>query len=389
MNRVNKLTNMFIATSIVNNSEAKSPRECVTNARIEMLNIKEKKFDMAVSLLSVQGPSRNSLPRRRYAESRRSMPGEFPTNLRQEIAGVYEIVKTLGYGASGHVDEVTRLSDGKSFARKHIERPYDVPWAKFRSGVLEEINITRKLHFVHVVTVDSWTEASERAMEIYMTPVADGNLDRILRDCAANSYKEETTRQIYSWFGCLLRTLAYVHSQSVLHKDIKPHNVLVKGANIYLADFGLSRDFVGASSQTMSSFSGTAEYQAPEFANGASHGRASDIFSLGCVFSEMLTVLCRKDLDEFKKLRRAPVPIGFRSVFHNIWETTSRAKYTFYQNLGKVTDWVRSLGGDPTNDLLVSIILKMLHYYADDRVTATGALEMLESNDELRCKCSC
>jgi hypothetical protein len=70
----------------------------------------------------------------------------------------------------------------------------------------------------------------------------------------------------------------------------------------------------------------TPKYCAPEVYNGERHGRAADIFSLGCVFSEMITVLCRRSLDDFTVHRR-----------------DQYGKEAFHCNLPRVYDWLQLL----------------------------------------------
>jgi serine/threonine protein kinase len=93
--------------------------------------------------------------------------------------------------------------------------------------------------------------------------------------------------------------------------DIKPANVLVKHYStlgtpygqwkVYLADFGLSRNFVSDDSQTEGPTARTARYCAPEVYLYESRGRAADIFSMGCVFAEILTVYFGGDPEDLKE----------------------------------------------------------------------------------------
>jgi serine/threonine protein kinase len=172
----------------------------------------------------------------------------------------------------------------------------------------------------------------------------------------------------------MLAALAYVHGKDVVHKDIKPQNILVKDNKIYLADFGLSRDFEGGISRTIGPFAGTPEYQAPEFALNQQHGRSVDNFALGCVFSEVLTALRGKSLAEFRQRRLVLVP-GVRES--NI--------YSFHQNLDQVEKWVIALRDDERDDLIINIILGMLKVDFRNRMSSQEALERLYSQKELCC----
>jgi len=91
-------------------------------------------------------------------------------------------------------------------------------------------------------------------------------------------------------FGCLSAALQYLHNQRCRHKDIKPANILVKNGSVLLTDFGTSRNWVVGDSGTTVGTSGpyTPAYAAPEVAEWESRNEAADVWSLGCVFLEML-----------------------------------------------------------------------------------------------------
>jgi serine/threonine protein kinase len=231
------------------------------------------------------------------------------------------------------------------------------------------------------VNVENVREVEMQAMEIYMTPVADGDLKKILEGWVKGQYPKLNAETIYSWLGCLFQALEFVHSKDVVHKDIKPSNILIKDKKIYLADFGLSRSFEGGSSWTRGEFAGTLEYQAPEYVNGQKHGRSVDLFALGCVFSEILTTLRNKDLDEFQEkrlVREIIVPeIQFKV-------------YSFHGTIQRVEEWVKGLKGNEVDNFLVDAILGMLKFDVTERKSlAQKALKDLESWKELRCVHGC
>jgi len=96
-------------------------------------------------------------------------------------------------------------------------------------------------------------------------------------------------KQVVEVGARLADVLAYVHSRGIIHRDVKPSNVLVDEANVYLADFGISR-LLGTKHNTATGLAvGTAAYMAPEQVRGVRVGPAADVYSLGLVLLECLT----------------------------------------------------------------------------------------------------
>lgn len=103
------------------------------------------------------------------------------------------------------------------------------------------------------------------------------------------------------YFVCLSQALRYLHEQGVRHKDIKPANILIdRSESVILTDFGISRRFPKDKSHvTNDEWNFTRKYASPEIMKDRKMPRddASDVFSLGCVFLEMATLLLENKLD--------------------------------------------------------------------------------------------
>jgi serine/threonine-protein kinase len=79
------------------------------------------------------------------------------------------------------------------------------------------------------------------------------------------------------------------HAAGIVHRDVKPHNILVEGDRAYLSDFGLAKAFDESGASGDASVVGTAHYMSPEQWRGDSIGPAADVYSLGCVLYETIT----------------------------------------------------------------------------------------------------
>lgn len=86
--------------------------------------------------------------------------------------------------------------------------------------------------------------------------------------------------------GCL-RGVQYIHSMGILHRDIKPQNILItEEGTVKVCDFGIAAE--SGSSALQQSCVGTLQYMAPEVVKGMAYDRTADVWSLGCVFYELL-----------------------------------------------------------------------------------------------------
>jgi serine/threonine protein kinase len=135
-----------------------------------------------------------------------------------------------------------------------------------------------------------------RTFGFIMASIADCTLKTFfeVRDSGNDMYEWDRSSidRVKKWVGCLASGLAYIHSR-VVHKDIKPANILITNGHVQYADFGISRtiDNEDTESQTYGvPGPRTALYCAPEVANWDRRGRKADVFSLGCVFVEKITV---------------------------------------------------------------------------------------------------
>jgi serine/threonine protein kinase/tetratricopeptide (TPR) repeat protein len=234
--------------------------------------------------------------------------------------------ETLGTGAYAVVDTV-RIGK-KSYARKSVALPR-YRQQQIRKAIQNEINVIRTLNHPHVVEIYLTYEDKNRFF-IVMEPLADCDLEAFLAQHTQLPSSTAQRRMICNWLLCLSNTLAYIHSKGIRHKDIKPRNILVKGEELIFADFGSSHVFMDEGSSTTEgpSHGHTKMYCAPEVISQGRRNRSADIFSLGCVFTELAIWLpgC-KDHDVSK--------------WHEYRETIVDGNTTnsYYASLDKVEKW--------------------------------------------------
>ena len=291
----------------------------------------------------------------------------------REVTVRFVSIRNLGRGSYGDVDEVQELSTGASYARKHVHMDNTKPPEDLAKEVKNEVACMHKLHHLHIATILFYTK-DEDAYSIFMLPVADHDLSVFLGLCTQQEYPSALTKQIYPWFGCLLSALTYAHKFDIKHRDIKPGNILIKNNKVYLSDFGLAKDFeeVGTSKSEGVKVHGTPVYRAPEAESGLKRGTKADVFSLGCVYSEMFTVVRGRSLEEYRAVRSDAGSTQFRA------------------RLPVVQIWLKSLETDKLssnklNERLIDQILCMIDETVEKRPTAEKAFHYLKPEPALFC----
>jgi serine/threonine protein kinase len=199
--------------------------------------------------------------------------------------------------------------------------------------------------------VQSYTDP--KFFALLMVPVGECNLYEYYELAAKSPDKLTLLR---SFFGCLATALEYIHSIKIRHRDIKPQNVLVKGHRVLLTDFGIALDWENLSRSTTTADSGkTLIYAAPEVIRYERRNTSADVWSLGCVFLEMVTILKGETISRMRAF--------FEALSGNC---------RIYANVENVAQWInklRSVGREKDNAIL-NWVRAMLAEEAKDRLTA-------------------
>jgi serine/threonine protein kinase len=266
---------------------------------------------------------------------------------------------------------------------------------------LKEMEILKKLSHTHMIKLIG-TYTHRQCLGLLLEPVARLDLHSLFDDIEAYWSSNSTPLQhkrlvdvyfyghsstvhkaspIYFQIGCLVSAVAYLHDQKIRHKDLKPSNILLTPTSLILSDFGSATDFSLLSQSATDNERGTPKYFAPEVcvfsgppeimltimqvAEWEPNGRAADIFSLGCILLEILTLDQEGTLDRLRAAR-------------------STKNTAYYANLDRVNDWI-PLRDDvsPIDYNLIKEIRAMLSHNPDQRPSAQSLLERLRYCDKI------
>lgn len=188
----------------------------------------------------------------------------------------------LGEGNGGSVSRC-RLRYGKTvFALKEITSN---PNPELQKQILRELQFNRTCHSPHIVKYYG-TFLSERSASIFiaMEYCGGGSLEAIYKRVKARGGRigEKVLRKIADG---VLSGLSYLHERRIIHRDIKPQNILLdSNGEVKLCDFGVSGEVVNSLATT---FTGTSYYMAPERIQGQPYTVTSDVWSLGLSLMEV------------------------------------------------------------------------------------------------------
>jgi len=203
-----------------------------------------------------------------------------PKRLTGSKVGKYTLKDLLGQGGFGDV-YVGEQKSGPNVAVKLLDsahaRDEDAITRFKREG--ETAKRLQHPNIVRVLDVGSSRQRHYLVMEL----VRGGSFDRLLRSAAPPD-------KVLSVLTDTARALAYAHAQGVVHRDVKPSNILItRSGKAKVADFGLARAVDQSSLTTEGRMIGTASYMSPEQVKGDRATTASDVYAMGIVIYHAIT----------------------------------------------------------------------------------------------------
>ncbi|HEY8810429.1 MAG TPA: serine/threonine-protein kinase, partial [Solirubrobacterales bacterium] len=197
------------------------------------------------------------------------------------LAG-YRLDALIARGGMGVVYRATHLALDRPVALKVIARQF-ADDEGFRERFLRESRLGASLDHPAVVPVfDAREEDGE--LIVAMRLVAGGDLKKRIK--AGGPLPPVEAIGLLGQIGAALDA---AHAAGIVHRDVKPHNILLEDDRAYLTDFGLAKALGDSGVLSGTSVVGTVEYMSPEQWRGEQVGPAADVYALGCVLYEALT----------------------------------------------------------------------------------------------------
>jgi len=277
----------------------------------------------------------------------------------------FKLIEQLGEGSYGTVFRVKQLETNVQYALKRIT---------INDYQEKEVKLMMMLDHENIVKYyDSFMDKNRRYYCILMEYCSGKHLDGFIQDLneimkQSNGIKILTMDVRFSWFIKLLGVLSYLHQNKVIHRDLKPQNIIVqydkeklknnfeeeiRNITMKIIDFGLAKQLVHK--ESTSTVCGTRAYIAPEMKTGSEYDYKVDVYSLGIIFMQVSSGLSAKDFQHL---------IGERARRHNM-EFWAFIRSPYYFNF--IHDHVFDIGSKR--------IVKMMVCSCDERKNAAELLD--------------
>ena len=208
----------------------------------------------------------------------------------------FEILQVLGSGGFASVLKVCSLINQRIYAMKilNLENDDDIKPEVKEKYYNNEIELLKKLDHPNIVKYyKSFTENNK--IYIIMEYFDNGDLQSYIKALKFDQDKKDKNKgEIWNIFYQCMQGLNYLHSTGVVHRDIKPQNIfMTKNKIIKIGDFGVSAKFKDIETlkkinSLKGTIAGSPSFMAPELIKNVIYDEKIDIYSMGCVFYEII-----------------------------------------------------------------------------------------------------
>jgi len=206
-----------------------------------------------------------------------------------KISRKYTPLKMIGRGSFGVVFLVRRQSDSRQCVMKLVDT--SMLSEKDRQDAKNECEVLQKLRrHPHIIRMYEHYTEEDGKLAIVMEYADGGDLSQridVQKQAGGAGFGSE---QVLDWFVQICLALKHAHDRKVMHRDLKPQNIFLTRENyVRLGDFGISK-VLGSTLSVAHTCVGTPLYLAPELCEGKEYNNRCDVWSLGVILYELLTL---------------------------------------------------------------------------------------------------